>query len=193
MSDAEPVPEERNAVEQLADLVVFAPLGFALEARRLVPELAERGRRQVLFTRTVGKYAVRRGRQRVDDVVATGIALAGAFLPGGDEATDAEAAGDDRIERAANLTPVPDGPVEPGPDATHLAIPDYDSLSAFQVMPRLEALDPGDLDAVRAYEEATRGRRTILNKITQLSGPPEQDPATSADDESPGETPATLP
>jgi hypothetical protein len=58
---------------------------------------------------------------------------------------------------------------EPGPDSDHLAIPDYDSLSAFQVVPRLEALDPGDLAAVKDYEEATRGRRTILNKIAQLS------------------------
>ncbi len=62
-----------------------------------------------------------------------------------------------------------DEPVESGPDAGDLAIPDYDNLSAFQVMPRLEALDPTDLDAVREYEESTRGRRTILNKIAQLS------------------------
>jgi hypothetical protein len=49
-----------------------------------------------------------------------------------------------------------------------LAIPDYDSLSASQVVPRLESLSDSELDAVRAYESANRGRKTILNKIDQL-------------------------
>ena len=161
-----------SAVEQLADLVLYAPLGLTLEARRLFPEMAARGRRQILFTRTIGKYAVRRGRQRVDDVLGTGLALVSAYLPIGDE-TPEEVEVETATNLAADLAPgfiaVEDGPAEPGPDADGLAIPDYDNLSAFQVMPRLEALDPTDLDAVREYEESTRGRRTILNKIAQLS------------------------
>jgi hypothetical protein len=156
----------RSAPEQLADFVLFAPLGLALEARKLYPELAARGRRQLLFTRTVGKFAVRRGQHRLDDILATGVGLVSGFLPNNDPAPTPEAP---EAEVAPTLTAVPDVPAEPGPDDTHLAIPDYDSLSAFQVMPRLEALDPSDLDAVRAYEESTRGRRTILNKIAQLS------------------------
>lgn len=52
--------------------------------------------------------------------------------------------------------------------AGSLAIPDYDSLSASQVVKRLQGLDPSDLDAVKAYESQTRGRKTILNRITQL-------------------------
>ncbi len=159
--------ENRNAIEQVADAVVYVPLGLALEARRLYPELAARGRRQLLFTRTVGKYAVRRGQARLDDLVATGVGLVGAVLPfNGHQAPDQVGT---TVETATDLRVVPDPPAEPGPDDAHLAIPDYDSLSAFQVMPRLEALDAGDLDAVREYEESTRGRRTILNKIAQLS------------------------
>lgn len=173
MSDAAPGPgdEHRSAPEQLADLVLYVPLGLALEARRLYPEMATRGRRQILFTRTIGKYAVKRGRQRVDDIVGTGLALVSAYLPIGNEPDGG--ADEGGVETATNLvTPlaaVADQPTEPGPDAGGLAIPDYDNLSAFQVMPRLEALDPTDLDAVRVYEESTRGRRTILNKIAQLS------------------------
>jgi len=64
--------EDRSAPEQLADFVLFAPLGLALEARKLYPELAARGRRQLLFTRTVGKFAVRRGQHRLDELLATG-------------------------------------------------------------------------------------------------------------------------
>ncbi|HEY5888550.1 MAG TPA: hypothetical protein VIT24_12520 [Acidimicrobiales bacterium] len=155
----------RSAPEQLADWVLFAPLGLALEARRLFPEMAARGRRQVLFTRTVGKYALRRGRGRLDGLVGTGLGLVGGFLPGSDGSGSTEAT----IDTAKTLVAVEDLPPDRGPDSDHLAIPDYDNLSAFQVMPRLEALDPTDLDAVRAYEESTRGRRTILNKIAQLS------------------------
>jgi hypothetical protein len=55
------------------------------------------------------------------------------------------------------------------PPAPELAIPEYDQLSASQVDERLEGLSAGELDAVREYELAHRGRNTILGKITQLS------------------------
>jgi hypothetical protein len=51
-----------------------------------------------------------------------------------------------------------------------LAIPEYDQLSASQVVERLDGLSPDELDAVRAYELAHRGRSTILGKIVQLTG-----------------------
>jgi hypothetical protein len=50
-----------------------------------------------------------------------------------------------------------------------LPIPDYDSLSASQVVSRLRGLTPGQLDAVRAYETGTRNRKTILNRVQQLA------------------------
>ena len=57
----------------------------------------------------------------------------------------------------------------PAPAAPTLAIPEYDQLSASQVVERLEGLTSGELDAVREYELAHRGRNTILGKITQLT------------------------
>lgn len=56
------------------------------------------------------------------------------------------------------------------PGTNQLAIPDYDQLAASQVIPRLESLTPTELEAVRAYEAAHRGRRTILGGISQLQG-----------------------
>jgi hypothetical protein len=53
-------------------------------------------------------------------------------------------------------------------DSAELAIPGYDSLSASQVVQRLPGLVPPELEAVRTYEAAGRGRRTILTKISQL-------------------------
>ncbi len=57
-----------------------------------------------------------------------------------------------------------------GLDSDDLAIPGYDSLSASQVVQRLAGLAPGELEAVRTYEAATRGRRTILARVSQLQG-----------------------
>jgi hypothetical protein len=50
-----------------------------------------------------------------------------------------------------------------------LAIPEYDQLSASQVVERLDGLTATELDEVRAYEVAHRGRSTILGKIVQLT------------------------
>ena len=49
-----------------------------------------------------------------------------------------------------------------------LAIPGYDTLSASQVVQRLAGLSADELEAVRDYESGTRGRRTILSKVSQL-------------------------
>jgi hypothetical protein len=72
--------------------------------------------------------------------------------------------GNGRTSSNAATSSEPVAHVEPS-----LAIPGYDQLSASQVVERLEGLTPEELDAVRAYELAHRGRATILGKITQLS------------------------
>jgi hypothetical protein len=52
--------------------------------------------------------------------------------------------------------------------AANLAIPSYDSLSAPQVVQRLAGLSRDEVVAIRAYESATRGRRTVLARADQL-------------------------
>ncbi len=54
------------------------------------------------------------------------------------------------------------------PPASSLAIPAFDTLSASQVVQRLDGLNREELVSVRAYEISTRGRRTILNRVDQL-------------------------
>lgn len=54
------------------------------------------------------------------------------------------------------------------PSAASLAIPDYDSLAASQVVSRLDGLRPDELAAVQRYELANRGRKTIIGKIAQI-------------------------
>jgi hypothetical protein len=178
--------EDRPLVSQVADAIVFAPLGLALEGRRLYPDLVHRGRRQVQFTRVVGKFAVRRGEVRAQQVwgeaqgLVLGVLNIAGLRPQDDDPESAEPVPGGTVadpvastngtgpaaDTGADLRVVPDTPARA--DSSDLAIPGYDSLSAFQVMPRLEGLGPEELEAVRAYERETRGRQTILNKIAQL-------------------------
>ena len=59
------------------------------------------------------------------------------------------------------------GQAPPRPTAA-LAIPGYDTLSASQVVQRLNGLSAEELEAVRAYEESGRKRKTILARVQQL-------------------------
>jgi len=58
----------------------------------------------------------------------------------------------------------------------------YDTLSASQVVRRLESLEVSQLEAVHRYEASHRNRRTILNRTRQLiDGTPPAAPDGSAD------------
>ncbi len=190
MSERDPV-EHQGAMEHLVGVVLYAPLGFALEARNLLPLLVDRGRGQVKLARATGRRALERRQKWVSDQAAQanralGAAGRGLGLVAGSEA-EAPDDGDDgapvssddpAVKADGSLsTPVPFPPAdrpppdpdgEPGIDAATLAIPDYDSLSASQVVPRLAALSDPELELVLRYERGGRGRRTILNKISQL-------------------------
>ncbi len=58
-----------DLTEQLLDIFLYAPLGFALDAKNLLPKLAERGRGQVALTRLAGRVAVQQGRVDPSSIV----------------------------------------------------------------------------------------------------------------------------
>ncbi len=160
--------KHQEPAEQLLDLLVYAPLGLLMEARDLVPKLADKGRQrmggQVTVARMIGEMAVRQGQRRAEKVVQR--------LREQQSTPDRP----DAAPRPANghrppptATPAPGAPKGPAaPDATSLAIPGYDTLSASQVVPRLEGLSTDELGAIAAYEQATRARKTVLTRIDQL-------------------------
>ena len=169
---------EKSPVDELLDVIVFAPLGLALVARDQLPALIERGRKQwaeqSTLARMMGQYAIKEARKdatkRFRDIAETLSTLSGPPTapatapkpkPTATSATPAKPA----AAPAPAAAPVD---TEPAPSSAHLAIPGYDTLSASQVVQRLAGLTADELDAVRAYEEATRGRRTILSKVAQL-------------------------
>jgi hypothetical protein len=160
----------QDPAEQLLDLLVYAPLGLLMEARDLVPKLADKGRQrmggQVTVARMIGEMAVRQGQRRAEKVVQR----LREERAGGAASTAAEAprpANGHRPAPARTTSPFDGGPTS---DAGALAIPGYDTLSASQVLPRLEGLSAAELEAIRAYEEATRARKTVITRIDQLRG-----------------------
>jgi hypothetical protein len=172
-STMEDGPRLPAPVEQVVELLVYAPLGFLLEAPSQFPACVERGRREI------GQLHGWLGRRAHDAVRESTAALRGLGLMGRPPVAEPDAP-----PSPPNLSVVPDVPDEaattephrdepaapPGPsiDAEHLAIPDYESLSASQVVPRLVSLTAEELEQIRRYESAARGRKTILSRISQL-------------------------
>jgi hypothetical protein len=170
------VTDEKNPVEQALDVLLYAPLGFVFSARELLPTLVEKGRNQIGMAKMIGQFAAQQGQTEAGKLFDKASKQAMTTLeqlasaPG---RSNGHAAGPKTngsapapvIDVAATETPT--APTS-GPEAATLAIPDYDSLSASQVLPRLNGLTADELEAVRAYEAAHRGRKTILNRATQL-------------------------
>lgn len=176
-----------SPLERCVELLVYAPIGLAMFAKDTVPTFMKmfvaRGQTEVTQRRktaetqagqykTIGQMAVKYGgpevrrqaeaaagtvRKRAEDTIA-GIAT-----------TPKPAAPKSRTPRSSGAmgatSPSANAPL--GQDA--LAIPEYDLLSATQVIDRLKGLARPDLLAVQAYESAHRARTTILGKIAQLS------------------------
>jgi hypothetical protein len=178
-------PGERSAAERALDVAFYAPLGFALTVLEAVPDLARKGRDrlrpQVGLARTVGQLAVRQGyRQFVGFTNSNPSIPLGPFSSVRLRPTSPKSP-PEKVEGSTNgngmasishLEPVRprDEPGEDGLSAAELAIPSYDSLSAPQVVQRLDGLSRDEVAAVRAYEAATRGRRTILTQADQILG-----------------------
>jgi hypothetical protein len=146
------------------------------------PQFVTKGRayieQDLSNARVVGRFVVHREWRRVSK------RLGEIF---GNEATEPAPGSDDEpapsetgVPPAASAPPAeqvpPAGaapPVAAAPDAAAEAIvgrvlADYDTLSASQVVRRLESLGPEELRAVQRYEGSTRNRRTILNRASQL-------------------------
>lgn len=138
--------------DQVLDIFVYAPIGLALEARELIPKLADHGRGQVALTRLASRFAGQRGQGEARRVLDQIIEVVGTVIAG--------EAGDPPItdEEVLDLTT----------DVSDLPIDDYDELSAPQLLPFLSPLSGDQLDTVLRYEQLHRSRATVINRIRQL-------------------------
>lgn len=174
--------------ERVLDLLIFVPAGIVVSVVEELPKLAERGRSKlgvrVSSARSVGHFAFKAGHRELRRRTR---------LHGGSGEPSAPSAEPERGRypiRTIPRNPPPrsgaPAPAAPGPPAApvtggsasvanghvpevaSLAIPGFDTLSASQVVQRLDGLSRAELVSVRAYETATRRRRTILNRVDQL-------------------------
>ncbi len=152
--------KEKDQAEQLLDFLLYAPVGLALEAVDNLPKYVERGKSQVTIGRFLAKTVAKRGTATIEtagekvinDLGQVFVDFFGIDLTADDDAKIVDA----EVVEA----------VETGDD--HLAIDEYDSQAAAQIVKLLSQLAPDELDAVEAYELENRNRVTILRKVTQL-------------------------
>jgi hypothetical protein len=152
------VATDKSPREQAVELLVYAPIGLALEVRELVPKLVERGRGQVVLAQLLGRVAAERGKAEVARNVARFTPPAGTTTAESDE---------------PGPVPASDGGAPtPAPEADRAAVEavlaGYDDLPAADIVRELADLDPDALEIVRRYEQDHRRRITILNKIDRL-------------------------
>jgi hypothetical protein len=178
--EPEKSPAEQ-ALEHALEVFVYAPIGLLFEGANLLPDLVAKGKSQVAMARMMGKFAVDHGQGEAskaidklqDQAIAVLSRLGGSTAP---EAPITPAAMQEPPSASAPTpapapeaaSPEPAAPSGPSVDVDTLAIPDYDGLSASHVVNRLEGLSAAELEAVRSYESANRGRKTSLSKIAQL-------------------------
>ncbi len=178
--------------EHILDVLVYIPAGIVVSVVDELPKLAARGRDRlgvgVSSARAVGTYAVAAGRHEFQRRSEGLLRVAGVRSPARRPAPSAERSAETAsapapAAPASATSPGPRGPDGPSPlrrsgessgrnghvpAVSMLSIPGFDTLSASQVVQRLDGLNRVELVSVRAYEASTRGRRTILNRVDQL-------------------------
>jgi hypothetical protein len=202
------VEGESNPLQRALDLLVFAPVGVALTVVEDLPGLIGKGRQRfesdVQNARVIGQFVVTHGQRQLVERVGK------LFHRQGPEGT--RDTPDAVSETATAGTYAADAPV--GAAAAHTsssasrkpeadpadgaivesALAGYDTLSASQVVRRLESLGPDELQALHRHEASHRNRRTILNRAHQILEALEAgDTGTDAGGDAPAPAPSVAP
>jgi hypothetical protein len=184
------VSDRKSPIERAINLFVYAPVGLIALAREELPQIIEKGRQELTNQATVakmmGEFAVAEGRKEASKRLEQAGDAVGSLRSVGERRGPAPAASTTAASpppapapptppvvapAAPSVAPAPvtpPAPTVPAPSSDGLAIPGYDALSASQVVQRLAGLSGPELEDVRSYEAATRGRKTILNRVEQL-------------------------
>jgi len=137
--------------DRLLDLMVFAPIGLALEAKELLPKMADRGRGQVALARLAGRVATQQAPTGVSQLVG-----------GLRDAVRSTLGLDEQSVQTIESEPDPPG------DDVDLPIVGYHAMAATELLELLEPLSDDDLAELLAFEQDHRARATVINRIRQL-------------------------
>ena len=179
--------------ERILDLFVFIPAGIAVSVAEEIPKLATRGRERigvrVSSARAVGRFAVKAGRHefiRRSD---------GLFHLAGDLSTARRSSSDTAkskggVFEAVPVRTAPQPPVRSWPSrgnghvpaVSTLSIPGFDTLSASQVVQRLDGLNRVELVSVRPMRPppAAGARSSTGSTNSSMSGRSPQSRGTSS-------------
>jgi len=164
--------DAKTPAQQILDLIFFAPLGVAATIRDELPKLVQRGQQEANLAKMLGQFAVAMGTTEAEKLASRLVKRGNPAAPAKTSPTSptpppSNSGGDFPLPAPAVAKSAPPVSV-PVTDLDALGIPNYDSLSASQVVQRLAGLNKSELNAVEAYEAAHRSRRTILNRVGQL-------------------------
>lgn len=154
--------KDQDPADALLDFFLYAPVGIALEAVDNLPKYVERGKSQVTIGRFLAKTAAKRGSSTIEDAgerVINDIGQVFADFFGIDLSADSDVVDADIVGEPTAVADRSD---------SHLAIDEYDTQAAAQIVKLLSQLTAEELGEVEDYESANRKRVTILRKITQL-------------------------
>ena len=149
-----------SSSDQLIDLLVYAPVGLALEALDKLPQYVERGKSQVTLGRFVAKTMSQRGSTMAETIGER------VFNEAGQVIVDLFG-----IDLSPDQPPPPTAEAVVSEDVSadsQLPIAEYDSQAAAQIVKMLGQLTAEEREQIASYETAGRGRVTILRKIEQL-------------------------
>lgn len=169
----------------LFDVMLYAPIGFVYEYRKVLPQLVKKGRSQVQLGMFLGRMAASRGgsgaeRATADalttlaTVAARGITEFGqavGLAPPEDEPPPIDVVDVDEVAPARAKNTAKTKPMSTPKKATggpRLPIAGYDDLTAREVVALLDDLTPAQRDRLRSYETSNRNRKTVLAKLDRL-------------------------
>lgn len=167
------------------DLFVYAPIGLGAMLIEDGPAAIERARQELRNARFIGRLTVDQGvaqmRRRLDtepgsreqttDARSAAVTVSADATDTVATSADASATG---VEADASETsrlaadPAPPSPPDDLPVASDLALPDYDTLPAIDIVAKLDTLGTDEREAIERYESAHRQRRTVLGKLARL-------------------------
>ncbi|MFK8025982.1 MAG: hypothetical protein AB8G26_18655 [Ilumatobacter sp.] len=142
------------------DLLVFAPIGLGTVLIEDGPDVLKRTRQELTNARFIGELTVNQGvkelRRRIDEAVDA-------------SSTQQQRSAMPVIDVDVVTAPPAEQPIAGGAVCVDdLALPDYDTLPAIDIVDKLEHLSATERDAIASYEAAHRKRRTVLGKLAQL-------------------------
>jgi hypothetical protein len=170
----------------LLDVVLYAPIGFVYEYRKVLPQLVKKGRSQVQLGMFLGRMAASKGgagaeRATADalttlaTVAARGITEFGQAVGLAPPEDDAPPINVVDVEEVPPPTPAKKQPKKKAAakkksttSGPRLPIAGYDDLTAREIVALLDDLTPAQRARLRDHESSNRNRKTVLAKLDGL-------------------------